>query len=200
MCPPGAEPLLNLTEILVYPSKGRKYKIRDQNKETVMIAKRMEDDDCCGCTCESSKTFILCSLDGEIHAAQALCVVDSSNCCSYDQQHLEVSTSNALLGEVWVESDTKCTIVNQSGDLIFTLKRNKGWFQDDPYQVFTPRGSEVGRIDNSRGIKNRLTVAEEMPIHHKILLLFFAIFLQCEEDAQRKSSQAAATSSAAASS
>lgn len=74
----------------ILPVTGRKYKIRDENKQTVMIARRKEDGDCCDCTCEPSKSFFLSSLDEDIVAAQALCVVDSSNCCSYDQQVTEI--------------------------------------------------------------------------------------------------------------
>ncbi|XP_045120125.1 proline-rich protein 36-like isoform X2 [Portunus trituberculatus] len=138
-CPTGAEVLRRLDEILIYPSKGFKYKIRNGNKVTLMTAKGEFDGDCCSsCDCSSNMKFVLYSLN-KIATAEARIVIDSINCCSYSPQ------------------------------------------------IFSTSGTQVGVIDNSRGVKNRLVVSRDMPVRHKILLLFFAIFLQKEDDNRRSS-------------
>lgn len=55
------------------------------------------------------------------------------------------------------------------------------------FQIFSASGTKVGVIDSSRGIKNRLMVSRDVPVRHKILLLFFVIFLQREDDNRRSS-------------
>ncbi|XP_063878857.1 uncharacterized protein LOC135110440 [Scylla paramamosain] len=187
-CPTGAEVLRRLDEILVYPSKGYKYKIKNGNKVTIMTAKDESEVDCCNsCDCNSNRKFVLYSIN-KIAAAEAQIVIDAFNCCFYSPQHMDVMAPLSVrVGSVFVRSTTRCKVVNPSEDVLFSLERESDCCSMGPYQIFSASGTQVGVIDSSRGIKHRLVVSRDMPVRHKILLLFFALFLQREADSRRRS-------------
>ncbi|KAK8394930.1 hypothetical protein O3P69_006013 [Scylla paramamosain] len=167
-CPTGAEVLRRLDEILVYPSKGYKYKIKNGNKVTIMTAKDESEVDCCNsCDCNSNRKFVLYSIN-KIAAAEAQIVIDAFNCCFYSPQHMDVMAPLSVRVGISV-----CEEHDQMQE------RESDCCSMGPYQV--------GVIDSSRGIKHRLVVSRDMPVHHKILLLFFALFLQREADSRRRS-------------
>lgn len=188
MCPPGAEPLLDLSEILVYPSRGRVYKIKDQDKTTILNVKLGFADECCNC-CNSDNyaIYTLRSVDGQMKSARANLIIDSMNCCSYSPRHLEVQAPlDVPMGIVRATSNSKARVENLSGDVLYELQREKSCCEMTPYQISTPGGHVVGHIDPSRGVKHRLMLPKEMPVNHKILLLFFTVTLQTDADSQRR--------------
>ncbi|XP_069160923.1 uncharacterized protein [Procambarus clarkii] len=189
-CPPGAEPLLGVREVLVYPGKGRVYKIKDSLKQLILTAKEKEEGECCDCCSASAyqKRYTLRTIDLR-EVALMRRFVDSINFFSAPDRHMDIKVlPDAPIGRIHTHGNRKYTISNTSGDMLFTVKRESGFLSQPPFQIFTDGGEEIGNISCGHRGKHRLQFPLDLQVQHKLLLLCLAISLQDDADESRRDS------------
>lgn len=189
-CPPGAEPLLNIQELIVYPSRGRIFKIKNAQKEVVLEAKMKSLSDCCVCCGPNAYQmgFTIRTINKQ-EVAYMRSFTDSINWFSADDRHMDITVlPDVPIGSIQTAGSHEYIISNPSTDSVFTLKQKKSFFSVKPHQIFTAGGEEIGCITCCYNGKHRLVLPGNLPVQSKILLLFLTVSLQCDEDSRRESS------------